>query len=310
MSRMGFTARLKKRGTVCAEVLFWIFLVQVGLHAQDSHPFKVFISADMEGVAGIVSETQIRSDGFNYGLGRQWMTGEVNAAIGAAFQAGASEVVVTDGHGAGTNLLPGELDARATLISGFPMPGGMMQGLDGSFAAVVFVGYHARGSTAKGVLAHTYVLPFETVRLNGKEVGEYGLNAALAGFYNVPVVFASGDQALVEQAKEFISGIEARSVKEGFSDNSARTLSPEAARSRIAEGVKVALSRRDQISPVRLSTPVALEVELAQTDQADAAMLVPGMIRVSARVVRYVAPNMGVAYQVSMLLDRLATAGK
>ena len=268
--------------------------------------FKVFISADMEGVAGLVSEQQVSDVGVDYAVGRRLMTAEVNSAIEAAFQAGATAVTITDGHGHGTNLLPGEIDRRATLITGSPMPQGMMQGLDQGFAAAIFVGYHAFRSSADGVLAHTFSSALLRVYLNGQEVGEYGLNAAMAGFYGVPVVFVSGDRAVTEEAKAFIPGVETVAVKEGLAHNVARTLQPEEARNRISATVKESLGRRREIAPVRLQSPITLEVELALTSQADNAMLLPGMIRISGTRIRYIASNMEVAYRVSMLIERLA----
>ncbi len=288
----------------CLFVLAVLF--GVSAQAQTGQPqLRVFISADMEGVAGVVAPSQLGPEGFDYTTGRRLMIGEVNAAINAAFQSGATAVTVTDGHGTGTNLLPNEIDRRASLISGFPMPGGMMQGLDKNFEAVMFVGYHARGSTGDGVLAHTYNDALKVVRLNAQDVGEYGLNAALAGYFGVPVVFVSGDRALVEQAKTYIPGVETVPVKQGFGRNVALTLHPEEARERIAAGVLAGLARRRQIAPVRLLQPITLEVETADTIQADNMMLVPGMERISGRVVRYVAPDMAVAYRVSMLMDKL-----
>lgn len=271
-----------------------------------SRGLKVYISADMEGITGMVSGSQVSSSGRDYSLGRELMIAETNTAIAAAFDAGATEVVVNDSHGSQTNLLPTKLDPRAVLITGAPKPLGMMQGIDDTFDAVIFIGYHARASTVDGVMDHTYSGQLKSVRLNRHEVGEYGLNGSLAGHFGVPVVLISGDRAVVEQARELIPGIEGVIVKEAIGVSAARTLHPEEARKRIAVGVKNALARRNEIQPVRLSEPVVLEVELARTSQADSAMLVPGMERVSGRVVRYSAPNMVVAYKVSRLIAQLA----
>ncbi len=267
---------------------------------------KVYISADMEGIAGVVDETQTNPTGRDYALGRRLMTAEVNAAIAAAFDAGATEVLVNDSHWDQTNLQPDTLDRRATLISGAPKPYGMMQGLDGSFAAVIFIGYHARGSTQDAVIDHTFSDQPKVVKLNGKPVGEYGLNAALAGDYGVPVVFLSGDSAVAEQAREFIPGVEALAVKEGIGRTAARTMHPEEAREKIAAGIRAGMARREKIRPVRLDHPVTLEVELASSRQADSAMMVPGMKRISDRVVSYEAPDMAAAYRVMRLITRLA----
>lgn len=261
---------------------------------------------DMEGIAGVVSGNQTGASGPDYSFGRRMMTAEANAAIAAAFDAGATEVVVNDSHGSMINLQPDQLDRRATLITGTPKPFGMMQGIDSTYAAVIFIGYHAQASTIDGVLDHTYNGQLKSVRLGGREVGEYGLNASLAGHYGVPVVLISGDRAVTEQAKGLIPGIEPVVVKDGIGRTAARTLHPEEARERIAAGVRAALARRAQISPVRLSRPVTLEVELTNPAQADACMMVPGMQRLSARVVRYDAPDMTVAYRVSRLIAALA----
>ena len=282
-----------------------VFLAGTFAVAQQT-PFKVYISADMEGITGIVDSSQVSPTGRDYALGRSLMTAEVNAAIAAAFDAGAAEVVVNDSHGPQTNLQPDQLDPRASLITGAPKPFGMMQGLDATFAAVIFIGYHPQASTVDGVLDHTFSGNLKSVRLNGKEVGEYGLNAALAGHYGVPVVFISGDRAVTEQARAFIPGVEALAVKEGIGKTAARTMNPAAAREKIAAGIKAALGRRRDIKPVQLARPVTIEIELADSAQADAAMVVPAMERVSGRVVRYVAPDMAVAYKISRLVMRLA----
>lgn len=273
---------------------------------QKDRGVKVYVSVDMEGIAGIVDETQTSPTGRDYAVGRRLMTAEANAAIAAAFEGGATEVIVNDSHWDQTNLVPDEIDPRARLITGAPKPYGMMQGLDDSFAAAIFIGYHARGSTADAVIDHTYSDQLKLVRLNGREVGEYGLNASLAGHYGVPVVFVSGDQALSEQAREFIPGVEAAAVKRGIGRTAAFTLPPEAARKLIADGVRRAMGRRAEIKPVSLSSPITLEVELASSRQADSCMMVPGMKRVSGRVVSYTAPDMAVAYRVSRLISRLA----
>jgi len=275
--------------------------------AGQAPAFKVYLSADMEGIAGVVDESQTSPTGRDYALGRRLMTAEVNAAIGAAFEAGATEVVVNDSHWDQTNLLPEELDRRARLITGAPKPLGMMQGIDASFAAAIFIGYHPQASTIDGVLDHTYNNQLKSVRLNGREVGEYGLNAALAGHFGVPVVFLSGDRAVTEQARAWIPGIEVLAVKEGIGKTAARTLHPEEAREKIAAGIKAALARREQIHAIQLTRPVTIEIELADSAQADSAMMVPGMKRLSGRVVSYEAPDMTVAYKISRLVSRLAS---
>ena len=296
------------RGIKLSFLLVVLCLGVSGLARAQDDGLKVYISSDMEGITGMVSGRQVGRSGPDYALGRKLMIAETNTAIAAAFEAGATEVLVNDSHGSQINLLPTELDRRAVLITGAPKPFGMMQGIDASFHAVIFIGYHPRASTADGVMDHTYNGQLKSVKLNGHEVGEYGLNGALAGHFGVPVVFISGDKAVAEQAREFLPGVETVAVKEGIGVTAARTLHPEEARERIAAGIKAALARRGQIRPRRLAEPVTIEVEFARTAQADSAMLVPGMVRVSGRVVRYEAPDMAVAYKMSRLLAQLSSS--
>ncbi len=281
--------------------------VAVAVCAQ-GRGMKVFISADMEGIAGVVDGSQTGSASRDYAVGRRLMLAEVNAAVNGAFEAGATEVYVADSHGSMTNLVPDEIDRRAVLITGSPRPYGMMQGLDETFSAVIFIGYHAQASTVDGVIDHTYNGQFKRVTLNGKEVGEYGLNGALAGHYGVPVVYLSGDRAVCEQARAFLPGVDTLEVKEAIGPTAARTMHPLEAREKIAAGVKAALMKRIARQPVRLSKPVTLEIELSNSTQADSAMMVPGMKRLNGRTVSYEAPDMPTAYRVSRLVARLSTS--
>jgi D-amino peptidase len=285
-----------------------MLLVPILVHAQapGNRPLKVFITADMEGVAGVVVDRQTGVEGADYQQFRAFMTGEVNAAIEAALAAGASEVVVTDAHGGGTNLLPGSLSRRATLISGFPMPLGMMTGIDASFGAAVFIGAHASASDGPGVLGHTYTMALKHVRLNGQEVGECGLNMAMAGHFAVPMVLVSGDQTVGAEAHRLVPAIETVAVKEALGRTAARLIDPEMAQQRISDSVRSALHRLAQIPPFKLTNPVVLEVEVATTAQAERLMLIPNMQQISGRVVRYVAPDMLGAYRMSMLIERVA----
>ena len=267
---------------------------------------KVFISADMEGIAGVVDGSQTNAANRDYGIARRLMLAEVNAAIAGAFEAGATEVHVADSHGSMTNLTPEELDRRAVLITGSPRPFGMMHTIDATFSAVIFIGYHAQASTVDGVLDHTYNGQIKSMKLNGKEVGEYGMNGALAGHFGVPVVFISGDKAVCEQARAFLPGVDTLAVKEGIGPTAARSMHPQEAREKTAAGVRAALMKRIARPPVKLTAPITLEVELANSAQAESAMMVPGMKRVNARTVSYSAPDMPTAYSVSRMIARLA----
>ena len=279
-----------------------LHLPMAGVTAQSK--LKVYISADMEGVAGVVTAAQ--AGGSDYEWARPLMLGEVNAAIAAAFEAGATEVVVNDAHGSHTNLRADQLDSRAQLITGRSKPLGMIEGLDGSFDAVILIGYHGHAAQTNAVMGHTYSHALRHILINGTEVGEYGTAGMVAGHHRVPVVFVSGDQAFAEVAREFFPGVEGRGVKKGPDLRAAKTRNPATARERIAAGVRTGLSRRRTIAPVSHTTPIVLEVELAMASHADAAMFVPGMERVNGVRVRYRAPDAIVAYRVSRLIMMLA----
>ena len=167
----------------------------------------VYISADMEGIAGISSTEDP--------LGPRFMTREVNAAVAGAFNAGATRVVVNDAHGSHTNLLQDQLDPRVTLIRGSLKPYGMMEGLDSSFSAVLFVGFHAKARSLGGFAAHTGSGIVADLRINGVSVGEGGMNALYAAWYGVPVAFISGDTLAVTQLGALVPGVVGVAVKTG-----------------------------------------------------------------------------------------------
>ena len=273
------------------------------LRAQQK--LKVYISVDLEGIAGVVANDQTSPNGKDYGWARAMMMAETNAAVAGAFDAGATEVLVNDSHGPQTNLRPDELDRRASLITGQPKPMGMAQGLDSTFDQVVYIGYHANGSVADAVHGHTFSGALKHVRLNGREVGEYGLNGAVAGWFGVPVAFVSGDKAFVDEARAFFPGVDALAVKEGIGFYAARTMNPLDARDQIRAGVKAALMRRIARVPVKLTYPATLEIEVAELPWADKIALIPG-IRRSGRVVSYTASDMPTLYHVARLIMMLA----
>ncbi len=278
----------------------------VHLQAQTPRKLKVYISVDMEGIAGIVAASQTSSTGANYEWARKLMLAEANAAIEGAYQAGATEVVVNDSHGSQVNLKADEIDRRASLITGQPKPLGMAQGLDSTFDAAVYIGYHAPGSTSDAVHGHTFSGALKTVTLNGTEVGEYGLNAIVAGHFGVPVAFIAGDRAAVDMARSFIPGSEGLSVKDGIGFYAARTMHPLEAREKITAGVRAALAKRIARPPLRLTMPITLEIELDNLPHTDTAALVPGVERVSGRVVRYTANDALTIYKVARVIMALA----
>jgi len=245
---------------------------------------KVFISVDMEGVAGVTHVGDVLSSkGGDYQLARKWMTDETNAAIEGAFEVGATEVVVADSHSVMCNVLPGELHEDALLVRGSPRPGTMMEGLDNSFDAAFLVGYHSRAGNPKGVLSHTYVLPVYNLRINGVTVGEAGFNAAIAGGAGVPVAMVSGDDTLEAEVAEMLPWTERVITKWAISPYSARNLSPKASCKRIREGAKRALERLAEMQPYVMETPVRLEVDFAEPIYPYLAADITGVERVGER---------------------------
>jgi D-amino peptidase len=251
---------------------------------------RVFVSSDIEGVAGVVSAEQtVASGGTEYQRARRLMTAEVNAAVRAAFDAGASEVLVNDGHGPNTNLLVEELDERVELLTGRPKPLNMMHGVGDGFEAALLLGYHARTGTAAATLDHAYLgsVGFD-LRLNGRSYGEFGLNAMLAGAFGVPVVVTSGDDKLVAEASALLPRIEAVQVKQAVGRTAARTLTPAAARAAIAGAVRRALIGDLGVGLLRPPPPpFDLDVVFLRTAMADVAAVMPGTERLDGRTVRW-----------------------
>jgi D-amino peptidase len=174
---------------------------------------KVYISVDMEGISGITGDDQTSAGGAEYGRSRKLMVEDANAAIRGAFDGGATEVVVNDSHGSQRNLIPEDLDPRARLISHSFKRHGMVEGLDETFDAVIFVGYHAKADSPRGLFAHTGSGVVKDVQVNGRSAGEGGLNTMMAQWYGVPVVMISGDDVAVEQQKEWTPGVRGVAVK-------------------------------------------------------------------------------------------------
>ncbi|HKS42025.1 MAG TPA: M55 family metallopeptidase [Blastocatellia bacterium] len=222
---------------------------------------KIYISADMEGIVGVVTNEQLGPQGFEYNRAREFMTAEVNAAIEAAFQAGATEIVVSDSHGNGQNLLIEKLPKAVTIVRSWPRPLMMMQGIDETFDGAIFIGYHTGTGNATGVRAHTISSArLADVRLNGTSMPEAGINAAIAGHFNVPVIMVSGDDAVVKETTALLGDIEGAVVKWAYGFHSARTLTPEAAYEIIRDKVKRAIARVKDFKPYRIKAPVQLDV--------------------------------------------------
>lgn len=227
----------------------------------------------MEGTAGIVDWQQCIGPGTEYEHGRQLLLAEVNAAIEGALAAGATEVLVNDSHSSMQNLPPDRLHGRAQYLSGRHKPYYMMQGLDASFTAALFVSYHASAGTA-GVLSHTYnPAAVAQVRLNGTVAGESGINALVAQAHGVPVALVTGDQYVGPEAAPFCPGVEVVEVKRAVGRTAALSLHPDEACTRIRAGAERALRRvaAGEITAPRIDLPARLEVDFRTEEMADLA---------------------------------------
>jgi D-amino peptidase len=278
-------------------------LVLVGLVAQrraaaqsagdSSKKLKVYISVDMEGVAGTVTADQLIPSGFEYERFRHFMTDETMAAVRAANEAGAGEIVVSDSHGNGENLLIEAFPKNVRIVRSWPRHGGMMAGLDSSFNAAIFVGYHASTTNPKGVRAHTFSSAhYARVTLNGNAVTEGEYNAAYAGAKGVPVIFVSGDDVAVAEIKSRLSDIETVETKKSLGFHSAETLTPEVSCERIFIGVKSALSRVHDFKPYVIKTPVTLEITFKNYTPAELLSYLRSVQRVDSHTIRFVGKDM------------------
>jgi D-amino peptidase len=250
----------------------------------------VYISADMEGTSGIVHSDQCDPSHPDYQHGRKLMLGEVNAAIEGALKGGATQILVNDSHSNMRNLKIDELNPAAELLSGSSKPYSMMAGIDRSFDAVFLTGYHARAGSAPANIDHTYYGPnsVQNIWLNDIEMNECGINAALAGYFGVPVVLLTGDQAACAQAKELLgSDLETVVVKQAVGRVAARNLHPTRVHEMISEAAERAITSKKKREPFVVKPPITLRLGLARSSQAERCALMPDAKRVAPRVVEY-----------------------
>jgi D-amino peptidase len=248
----------------------------------------VYISVDMEGIAGIAHGKQVSRGSDDFPASRELMTDEASAAAAGAFEGGASSVVVNDSHGDMYNLLPERLDPRAELILGSPKPHSMMQGFGPGFGVALFIGYHAAADTEAAVLGHTYAgRSFNDIRVNGESWTEAELNAAVAGTFGVPVGLVTGDDKICALMEKRLPGVRTVTVKEGHARNVARSLHPSAARDAIRRASADAVAGAADLEPFTPSGPYAFEADLKESVMAELCSLIPGVRRTAARTVRF-----------------------
>jgi D-amino peptidase len=265
----------------------------------------VFISVDMEGIAGVTTTDQVGRGGHGYPRAQAMMTAEANAAIRGAFDAGAESVTVSDSHGTMDNLLHDDLDPRARLVFGRPRAQCMMHGLGRGFDVALFVGYHAAAGT-HGVLAHTVSSHFAGFRLNGEPVSEAELNALYAASVGVPVGMLTGDDAICAVAERMLPGAELVAVKRAEAWTAADSLHPRSAAEAIGRASAAAVANAGRLRPVRIPDRLVVEVEMQVPTAAEVAAQIPGSELVGVRTVRHQLSDPGEILALSSVYSALA----
>ncbi len=274
-------------------LIIWVGLI-VPANAQSE--VKIFISVDMEGIGGIGTPKMVSGSGKDYATGRQLMTDEVNAVVAAIYEQGPAEILVNDSHGDMQNLLHTQLDPRVRYLQSNIKPLGMVQGLDESFDAVIFIGYHAKAGTEGGFLAHTGSGSVKGLWLNGVEVGEGGLNAYFAGALGVPVILASGDETFVE---EFTKLVPTRVVatKNAVGSSAANLIHPTEVKAMLQKETTSAIKSLKSAKALDTDGPISFRIRTSTTTRADIVMSIPGMKRIDGVTIEYDAKSMDEAYR-------------
>ena len=271
---------------------------------------RVYITVDIEGVAGVGLGQEGSPGNPEYERARRLMTQEANAVIAGIYDAEPeARVTVVDVHGPYRNMIPEDLDERATFNRGKPKVFGMMDGVDRGYDLAMFVGVHGKAGADPAALSHTFTGSILDVIINGKSMGELGLNAAVAGEHGVPVVLVAGDQTVAVEARDlFGPDVVTVEVKESRAHLAAESLHPKVARARLREAAAGAIRQRPAVAPLRVGNPVTCEVELNRPVLADLAMMIDGATRVDGRRVRFERPNMLDTYRILRLITVLCSA--
>jgi len=264
---------------------------------------KVYISADMEGISGIVGDDQVSAGGAEYSRSCKLMAEDVNAAVRGAVAGGATEVVVNDSHGGQRNLLPEDLDPSARLITHSFKRYGMMEGLDETFDAILFIGYHAKADTPGGLFAHTGSGVVRDLQIDGRSVGEGGMNTLLAGWYGVPVVLVTGDDVAVAQVREVATAARGVVVKRAINVRAAELMPLREARKEIEASARMAVAEAKKPAPKRPSS-VRVRLRYRNFTYPEIAEAFPTIKRVEPDTIEFTANTMPEAYRLIRVLYR------
>jgi D-amino peptidase len=292
---------MKRR--VFALFVFFVPLFVAFVSPSFAQGKKVYVSVDMEGISGVNGDDQTGPGGAEYGRARKLMAEDANAAIRGAFEGGATDVLVNDSHGGQRNLLPEDLDPRGRLISHSFKRYGMMEGLDETFDAIVFVGYHAKADAPRGLFAHTGSGVVRDLQVNGRSVGEGGMNAALAAWYGVPVVAVSGDDAAVEEVKAAVPGIRGVVVKRAINMRAVELRPLADARRDIQAGVRDAVQAARKPARERLAS-YQVRMQFRNFTIPDVASAFSEMTQVAPDTVQFSRQTMPEAYRLIRVLYR------
>jgi D-amino peptidase len=264
---------------------------------------RIYLSVDMEGISGISGSDQLSSAQPEYGRSRKLMAEDVNAAIRGALEAGATDVVVNDSHGSHRNILPEDLHPSARLITVGFKPFGMMEGLDETFDAVMFIGYHAKAESPRGVFPHTGTGVTRDVRINGRSVGEGGLNALLAAWYGIPVVLVTGDDVAVAQVREVATSARGVAVKRAINVRGLDLKPLTVARKEIEAAAREAVAGASKGTADRAAS-YRVEVQFKETLIPEIVEAFPSMERPAPDTVAFTAKTMPAAHRLVRVLYR------
>lgn len=274
---------------------------------------KVYISADIEGITGLVSWAQCgRADGqhYDFPFARRMMTHDVNAAIRGARAAGATSILVKDAHGNSKSLLADELEPGTELFSGLGSGiDGMMQGLDSSFDAAFLVGYHAMAGTLGGIMEHTITGGIHRLSINGVPSGEMSLSAGVAGLYGVPLVMVSSDKAGCAEASSFWPWVRTAVVKEGIGRYMGRLLHPSDTGPLIERAASNALENLSSARSWIVDEPATIRIEFNRAEEADICMRIVGVTRIDAYTVETTHSTYADAHQAAWSMFGLSGVG-
>ena len=269
---------------------------------------KLYISGDMEGVAGVSTWQQVdaRTPHPEYQIYRRYYTQEIAAAVAGARAAGAGDVLINDSHGPMRNFLFDELPGDVRVIFGNRKPFSMVQDVDGTYGGAFFIGYHGAIGDANAVLCHTYTpsVIYE-LRLNGIRCSEATLNAGLLGHFGVPLLMVSGDRTTVEGVQAQMPWVHGVVLKESIGNFAANSVSPKRAQAMIRDGAAAAVANAANAQPFIFEGPIEMDVTLGKTEQADLVAMIPGFERTGARNVRFVSNDYPTIFKAFVATFRL-----